>query len=174
MSSVFSDSRWNTQVPVLGDEASQTDLLGEAHSDDTKLRAERLRPVRAEGPVIETASVAQSSTIDAETQSRDEDEVETDRGGEQLSSGEQCGILGRFADTPSAVGLQTGHRASDLTEHQRFPDRRDDRQIDGAARCKELVERRVEVRLSGQRRIGKEGADRRFLDDIPSGSCHRG
>ncbi len=177
MSSVFGDGRWNAQIPVLGDEARQIELLGEAHSEDTRprtkrRRTKRRRPVRAEGPVVESTAVAQPGAIGTEAQGGDEDEVETDRGGEQLSGGEQRVIPGRFADSPSAPRLQAGHRTGDLAEHQGLADRRDDRQIDGAACCEKPVERRVEVRLSGQSRISKEGADRRFPDDTPRGSGH--
>ena len=128
--------------------------------------------MRAEGAVIEAAPVAQSGTIGAESQCGDEDEVEADRGGEQLSGGEQVVVLGRFADTPSALRCQGGHRAGDLAEHQGLAHRRDDRQVDGAAGCEETVERGVEVRLSGQRRICEEGTDWRFPDEIPGGGGH--
>ena len=128
--------------------------------------------MRAEGSVIEAAAVAQAGAIGAEPQCGDEDEVEADRGGEQLGSGEQVVILGRFADSPSALRRQAGHRTGDLTEHKGLTHRRDDRQVDGAAGCEEPVQRRVEVRLSGQRRIGEKGANRRLTDEVPRGGSH--
>ena len=87
----------------------------------------------AECPVIEAAAIAQAGTIGAEAQGRDEDEVETDCGGEQLRSGEQLTVLGRFTDSPSALRLQARHRTSDLSEHEGLAHRRDDGQVDGAA-----------------------------------------
>lgn len=89
--------------------------------------------MRAEGPVIEAAAIAQAGTIGAEAQGRDEDEVQADCGGEQLSSGEQLTIVGRFANAPSALRLQARHRTSDLSEHEGLAHRHDDRQVDGAA-----------------------------------------
>lgn len=65
--------------------------------------------MRAEGPVVEAASVSQPSTIGAEAQGGDEDEVKVDRGGEQLGGGEQLTIPGRFADSPLALRSQAGH-----------------------------------------------------------------
>lgn len=126
----------------------------------------------AEGPVVEAAPVAQPSTIGSEAQGRDEDEVEADRGGEQLGGGEQLTIPDRFADSPSAPRSQAGHRTSDLSEHQRFAHLGDDGQVDGAAGCEKLIERRVEVRFSGQRRIGKKGTNRCFSDEVPHCGRH--
>lgn len=83
--------------------------LGTRKSRSENARPERLGPVRAEGPVVEAASVSQPSTIGAEAQGGDEDEVEADRGGEQLGGGEQLTIPGRFADSPSALRSQAGH-----------------------------------------------------------------
>lgn len=128
--------------------------------------------MRAEGPVVEAAPVSQPSTISAEAQGRDEDDAEADRGREQLGGGEQLTIPGRFADSPSALRSQAGHRISDLAEHQRFAHLGDDGKVDGAAGCEKLIERRVEVRLSGQRCIGKKGTNRCFSDEVPRGGRH--
>lgn len=202
MCSLLGDGRRDAQVPVLGDEARQIELLGEAHPDDAgprigssrtvrarterlgtrglgtrksrtkNARTERLLPVWAEGPVIETAPIAQAGAVGTEAQGGDEDEVEADRGGEQLSGGQQRAVLGRLADSPSALRSQAGHRTSDSAEHQRLAHWRDDRHVDGAARGEKPIERRVEVRLSGQRRIGKERANRCIPNEVPRGVGH--
>ena len=96
--------------------------------------------MRTEGPVIEAAAIAQTGTIGAEAQGRDEDEVETDCGGEQLRSGEEPIIMGRFANAPLALRNQAAHRASDLAEHERLAHLGDDRKIDGAPGCEKSVE----------------------------------
>ncbi len=78
MEAEFSDGRRDAQVPVLGDQAGQLELLGEADAEHTGSLRQRCRSERAEGPIVEAAAVAQTRTVGAEAEGRDEDEVETD------------------------------------------------------------------------------------------------
>src|SRR5699024_488138 len=89
---VFGHGRRDAQIPVLGDQAGQVELPGEADPDHARSAFQRGDSVRAEGAIVETAPVAQAGAVGTEAEGGDEDEVEADLRREQLCGAEQLGV----------------------------------------------------------------------------------